>query len=182
MAEGNGDAGDGGDAWGEIGERDVVARYGGGGVDDLSQERGKAGDHVCAGDGWDGSSGAGVREGEWGANVDAKKTVCDDGGRGWGVEKSQPGFFWISRVCRRWGAERLCLIMRRCWWRIFLVKDDTAEATYTLDGVFGMNFLVASAMVNEGSLVPDFGQLTPGAFRWIVINEPGGWLGLERNR
>jgi hypothetical protein len=59
-------------------------------------------------------------------------------------------------------------------------RDDVGK-TYTLDGVFGMNFLVASAMVNEGSLVPDIGQLTPGAFKSIVINEPEGWLGLARN-
>ena len=58
---------------------------------------------------------------------------------------------------------------------------NAAGQTYTLDGVFGMNFLVGSAMVDEASLVPDIGQLTPGAFRSIVINIPAGWLGLDRN-
>lgn len=61
------------------------------------------------------------------------------------------------------------------------VTDSTGRA-FTLDGVFGMNFLVASAMVDESSLIPDIDHLTPGAFRWIVLNQPAGWLGVERNR
>jgi hypothetical protein len=60
------------------------------------------------------------------------------------------------------------------------VKDAGGHA-FTLDGVFGMNFLVATAMVDESSLLPDIDHLTPGAFRWIVFNQPAGWLGLERN-
>ena len=61
------------------------------------------------------------------------------------------------------------------------VKNAAGES-YTLDGVFGMNFLVGSAMVDEAALIPDIGQLTPGAFRSVVINQPAGWLGLDRNR
>jgi hypothetical protein len=61
------------------------------------------------------------------------------------------------------------------------VKDSAGNA-YTLDGVLGMNFLVASAMVDEASLVPDIDHLTPGAFKWIVLNQPAGWLGLERDK
>jgi hypothetical protein len=60
------------------------------------------------------------------------------------------------------------------------VKDASGKE-FTLDGVFGMNFLVASAMVDESALLPDMSRLTPGAFRWIVIDQPHGWLGLERN-
>lgn len=60
------------------------------------------------------------------------------------------------------------------------VKDASGKE-FTLDGVFGMNFLVASAMVDESALLPDIANLTPGAFRWIVIDEPHRWLGLERN-
>jgi hypothetical protein len=44
-----------------------------------------------------------------------------------------------------------------------------------------MNFLVASAMVDESGLIPDSDHLTPGAFRWIVLNQPEGWLGVQRN-
>jgi hypothetical protein len=62
-----------------------------------------------------------------------------------------------------------------------ITVTDSAGKSFTLDGVFGMNFLVASAMVDESSLVPDIDHLTPGAFRWIVLNQPAGWLGLQRN-
>ncbi|HEY1921634.1 MAG TPA: hypothetical protein VGG44_02620, partial [Tepidisphaeraceae bacterium] len=62
-----------------------------------------------------------------------------------------------------------------------ITVTDAAGKPFTLDGVFGMNFLVASAMVDESSLVPDIDHLTPGAFRWIVLNQPAGWLGLQRN-
>lgn len=61
-----------------------------------------------------------------------------------------------------------------------LVKDITVknEATgheFTLDGVFGMNYLVASAQVTGGAL-PDLGNLTAGPFSAIVIDEPAGTL------
>jgi len=62
-----------------------------------------------------------------------------------------------------------------------ITVTDSAGNSFTLDGVLGMNFLVASAMVDEGSLVPDMDHLTAGAFRWIVLNQPAGWLGVERN-
>jgi hypothetical protein len=62
-----------------------------------------------------------------------------------------------------------------------ITVTDSTGRQFTLDGVFGMNFLVASAMVDESSLIPDIGHLTPGAFRWIVLNQPAGWLGVERN-
>jgi hypothetical protein len=59
--------------------------------------------------------------------------------------------------------------------------SDSQNRTFTLDGVLGMNFWVASAMVDESNLLPDMDHLTPGAFRWIVLNEPAGWLGVQRN-
>jgi hypothetical protein len=66
-----------------------------------------------------------------------------------------------------------------------LVSDitvkDSENRSFTLDGVFGMNFLVASAMVDESNLLPDIDHLTPGAFRYVVVTERGGWLGVERN-
>ncbi len=56
--------------------------------------------------------------------------------------------------------------------------DPTTKQRVTIDGVFGMNFLVASAKVSEG-LLPDIGNLTEGAFDWIVFDEPAGILGLH---
>lgn len=47
----------------------------------------------------------------------------------------------------------------------------------TLDGVFGMNLLVASAQVT-GGLMPDLGKMVEGPFDWIVIDHKNGVLGL----
>jgi hypothetical protein len=55
--------------------------------------------------------------------------------------------------------------------------DPATQQTFTLDGVFGMNFLVASANVT-GGLLPDIGQLTEGPFTTIVIDHSRGFLGL----
>ncbi|MGD0462264.1 MAG: hypothetical protein ABSB74_07225 [Tepidisphaeraceae bacterium] len=62
-----------------------------------------------------------------------------------------------------------------------ITVTDSAGRSFTLDGVLGMNFLVASAMVDESSLVPDIDHLTPGAFRWIVLNMREECLGVQRN-
>lgn len=59
------------------------------------------------------------------------------------------------------------------------VRDSATGKELTLDGVFGMNFLVASAMVSEGGLMPDIKNLTAGAFKWVVFDEPDKWLGLD---
>ena len=59
------------------------------------------------------------------------------------------------------------------------VKDQRRGETVTLDGVFGMNFLVASAKVEQAGMLPDINKLTPGAFRWIVFDQPAGVLGLD---
>jgi len=58
------------------------------------------------------------------------------------------------------------------------VKDPVSGKSFTLDGVFGMNFLVASAKISEG-LIPDIENLTPGAFKWVVFDQPGGTLGFD---
>jgi hypothetical protein len=58
------------------------------------------------------------------------------------------------------------------------VKDSTSGQSFTLDGVFGMNFLVASAKI-EGGLLPDITAMSPGAFRWIVFDQPEGILGFD---
>jgi len=64
-----------------------------------------------------------------------------------------------------------------------LVNDitvkDNAGKDFTLEGVFGMNFLVATAKLDESTLLPDFDKLTPSPFRYIIFDEPGGTLGLQ---
>jgi hypothetical protein len=62
------------------------------------------------------------------------------------------------------------------------VEDPAAKQTITLDGVFGMNFMVASALVKEAGLLPDIEHMTAGPFEWIVIDEPKGELGLKVKR
>ena len=53
--------------------------------------------------------------------------------------------------------------------RDITVTDPATKQRVTLDGVFGMNFLVASAHVTEG-LMPDIGKLTEGPF-----DVPSSW-------
>ena len=55
------------------------------------------------------------------------------------------------------------------------VKNEDTNDEYTLDGVFGMNYLVASAQIS-GGVLPDLGNLTAGPFDAIVIDEPAGTL------
>jgi hypothetical protein len=55
--------------------------------------------------------------------------------------------------------------------------DPKTQQTFTLDGVFGMNFLVATANVT-GGLLPDIGNLTEGPFTMIVIDHSRGFLGV----
>ena len=50
--------------------------------------------------------------------------------------------------------------------------------SFTLDGVLGMNYFVASAEVS-GGLMPDIGKIVDGPFRWIVIDLKQSELGLE---
>ena len=59
------------------------------------------------------------------------------------------------------------------------VEDPKTKQQVTLDGVFGMNYMVASAYVAEAGLMPDIKNLTQGPFEWIVFDEPAGMLGLK---
>ncbi|HEY7117482.1 MAG TPA: aspartyl protease family protein [Tepidisphaeraceae bacterium] len=60
------------------------------------------------------------------------------------------------------------------------VQNPDTQRTLTLDGIFGMNNLVASIFVSEnGGIIPDFSDLTPGAFDWVVFDEPNGELKLR---
>jgi hypothetical protein len=55
------------------------------------------------------------------------------------------------------------------------VADPDTGQELTLDGVFGMNYLVASMMVDG----VDFGDVHGGAYDWITFDEPNGVLGLN---
>ncbi len=57
------------------------------------------------------------------------------------------------------------------------VQDPLTLDSLTLDGVFGMNFLVASAFVIEDPL--SIGPFSTGRFEWVVFDEPNGRLGLQ---
>jgi hypothetical protein len=57
------------------------------------------------------------------------------------------------------------------------VQDPVTLETLTLDGVFGMNFLVASAFVIEETL--EILAFNPGPFEWVVFDEPNGVLALQ---
>jgi hypothetical protein len=56
------------------------------------------------------------------------------------------------------------------------LPDPGGGLPLTLDGIFGMNFTVASAFVT-----PDLniGETAIGAFNWITFDEPSGVLGLD---
>ncbi|HZN69442.1 MAG TPA: hypothetical protein VFB66_29480 [Tepidisphaeraceae bacterium] len=56
--------------------------------------------------------------------------------------------------------------------------DGIDPPSLTLDGIFGMNFLVGSCFVDENSPLPFPEDLTAGAYDWIVFDEPNGMLGL----
>ncbi len=55
------------------------------------------------------------------------------------------------------------------------VLDPTSGQVITLDGNFGMNFLVASFAVDGTTL----GESSAGAFDWITFDQPNGLLGLH---
>jgi hypothetical protein len=59
------------------------------------------------------------------------------------------------------------------------VEDAKTKEKLTLDGVFGMNFLVASALVSEGAMLPDIGKMTAGAYEAVTIDPAAGELGLK---
>jgi hypothetical protein len=63
------------------------------------------------------------------------------------------------------------------------LKDPHSTSTLTLDGIFGMNFLVASALIEYqdlgGITVPLPVLLGQGAFDWAVFDETDGLLKLR---
>lgn len=59
------------------------------------------------------------------------------------------------------------------------VEDPKTKETITLDGVFGMNYFVASAYVSEAGLLPDLGKMSAGGYESIVIDTDAGDLGVK---
>lgn len=64
---------------------------------------------------------------------------------------------------------------------ISVQNPDDINDTYTLDGIFGMNFLVASARIEgtDASGFPIISELSRGNFDWVTFDEPGGKLGFR---
>lgn len=54
-------------------------------------------------------------------------------------------------------------------------RDPVTGQSLTLDGDFGMNFLVASADISTGFPT----NVTGGAFNWVTFDQPNGLLGLD---
>jgi hypothetical protein len=62
------------------------------------------------------------------------------------------------------------------------VEDSVTHQTLTLDGDFGMNFLVGSLFLDVSDLSNiAIGGFTPGAFDWVTFDETSGVLGLKLN-
>ena len=59
-----------------------------------------------------------------------------------------------------------------------VIENPRTHQKLALDGVFGMNFLVASAQIT-GGLVPDIGKIAQGPYDLIVIDHTKGVLGLQ---
>lgn len=58
------------------------------------------------------------------------------------------------------------------------VEHPTTKQKVTLEGVFGMNLLVASAAISEG-VAPDLGQMAEGPYDLIVVDHINKLLGLQ---
>jgi hypothetical protein len=60
------------------------------------------------------------------------------------------------------------------------LQDPISQETLTLDGIFGMNMLVASASFSSGpGGLPIIDAFQDGYFNWVVFDEPNGRLGFD---
>ncbi len=62
------------------------------------------------------------------------------------------------------------------------VRDPLTKQSLTLDGDFGMNYLVASADISGlagGGGIGGLGDSRAGAFRWVTFDQKNGVLGLQ---
>ncbi len=98
---------------------------------------------------------------------------------GVGGAKKSAGFYLDKLTLRTKEGEPINFLRVPVLVADITLKDSTSGQTMVLDGVFGMNFLVASAKVDTGALGTDFDATTAGAFRWIVFDQPHGLLGLD---
>lgn len=60
---------------------------------------------------------------------------------------------------------------------ISVVDPTDSSRRFTIDGVLGMNFLVASILFDPSTFT--FGPITPGAFNWLVLDMVNGQLGFD---
>ena len=98
---------------------------------------------------------------------------------GIGGSKKSAGFYADKITLRTKEGEPITYLHAPVLVMDITVKDSTTGKEFTLDGVFGMNFLVASAKIDTSGLMPDIGKIVPGPFHLIVFDQPAGILGLD---
>jgi hypothetical protein len=132
-----------------------------------------------------GAEAVGVRyaDGTYGTDdprlVDAQGTDIPDqftlqiGGVGGAVTAA--GFFLDSMVLPTMEGQPIRYVRAPVLVGDISVADPETGDELTLDGVFGMNFLVASMFVDG----IEMGDVAAGAYDWLVFDEPNGVLGLN---
>ena len=98
---------------------------------------------------------------------------------GVGGMKKSPGFFLDQLIIPTKEGDPIVFKRAPVLINDITVDDPQTKEKLTIDGVFGMNFLVASAFVSESALLPDIKNMTPSAFSWIVFDQPAAVLGLK---
>jgi len=97
---------------------------------------------------------------------------------GIGGTKVSAGFYVTSLLVPTIEGDDINLINAPVLVNDITVKDPVSGATLTLDGIFGMNNLVASANYDLSGFIPTILDMTVSAFDWVVFDQPGGTLGL----
>ena len=120
-------------------------------------------------------------------------TYADDGSTLLGVPKDQQfslpiggvggqsvvsGFFLDAMVMPTREGDPVRYVKAPVLVKDITVTDATTGEEYTLEGLLGMNFLVASAYVT-GGLLPDLGDMNSGAYTDVVIDHSEQTLGLK---
>jgi hypothetical protein len=98
---------------------------------------------------------------------------------GIGGMKTAPGFYLDKLIVPTTEGQPITFLHAPLLVSDITVADPVSKKQITLDGVFGMNFLVASADIDNSALIPDIGKISPGQFRWIVFDQPHELLGLQ---
>ena len=96
---------------------------------------------------------------------------------GVGGQKNVAGFYLDALVLPATAGEPITYVKAPVLVNDISVVDAKTGQKVTLDGVFGMNFLVASAEVS-GGLLPDIGELVAGPYSFVVIDHKAGELRL----